>query len=165
MHATLVALAADEMKGRATFAPEIDQAVELLAKAYREAGIAPVGSDYRSPYSIVTGAKLVRPPALVIGKREIAADQFVPRTNSANGRVEGELVFVGYGMRAQAEGYDDLAGVEVKGRIAIVLAEAPSRPDLDELFAVVRTEIAAHETAMAPIRERNDAKAAAKQHA
>jgi peptidase M28-like protein len=163
MHATLVALAADEMKGRATFAPEIDQAVELLAKAYRDAGIAPVGSDYRSPYSIVTGAELVRPPALVLGKREIAADQFVPRTNSANGRVEGELVFVGYGM--QAKGYDDLAGVDVKGRIAIVLTEAPSRPDLDELFTVVRAEITAHETAMATIRERNDAKAAAKQHA
>ncbi|HWB75327.1 MAG TPA: M20/M25/M40 family metallo-hydrolase [Nannocystaceae bacterium] len=165
MYATLAALSDDAMKGRATFAPEIAQAIELLAKAYREAGIAPVGDDYRMPYTIVTGAEQVNPPTLQIGKQTIAPEQFVARNLSANGRAEGELVFVGYGMRAQGAtpSYDDLAGVDVKGRIAIVLTDAPGRPDLDELLAVMRTKLVAHETAMAPIRAKNDAKAAKRQ--
>ncbi len=168
LHATLAELAADDMKGRATFAPEIEQAIALLSAAYREAGIAAVGDDHRSKYVVVTGAEPVRPAELRIGGKSIAASEFTARSSSASGKVEAELVFVGYGVRSQGEGtpgYDDLAGVDVKGRIAVVLAETPGRPATDELFSMMRTRLTEHEARMLPLREKNDTKAAAKAQA
>ena len=41
--------------------------------------------------------------------------------------VRAPLVFVGFGVRAPELGHDDLAGVDLKGKIAVVLAKAPSR--------------------------------------
>lgn len=50
-------LAADEQRGRYTLAHEdIDRAASYLADAYREAGIAPVGTDYVVPYDVVAGS-------------------------------------------------------------------------------------------------------------
>jgi Peptidase family M28 len=171
MHAVLSTLSSDALQGRATFGDEIGKAAQLLADAYREAGIPAVGDDYRHGYTIVTGAKLVRPPQLELGLagrwRSISAEQFVARSNSANGKLEGELAFVGYAMRSnEAEGtpsYDDLAGVDLKGRVAVVLLESPGRPATDELFASLRARVSEHEARLAPLRERNDTKAAAKE--
>ena len=49
--------------------------------------------------------------------------------------VEGEVVFAGYGLDAPAQGFDDYAGLDVRGKIVAILSGAPAdRPD----------EIAAH---------------------
>jgi hypothetical protein len=47
--------------------------------------------------------------------------------------VEARLVFVGYGVTAPEYGYDDLAGVDLKGKIAVVLYGAPLS-DRDDFF-------------------------------
>jgi Zn-dependent M28 family amino/carboxypeptidase len=44
-----------------------------------------------------------------------------------NVSVTAPLVFVGFGVRAPELGYDDLAGVDLRGKIAVVLSKAPSR--------------------------------------
>lgn len=49
--------------------------------------------------------------------------------------VEGEVVFAGYGLDAPAHGFDDYAGLDVRGKIVAILSGVPAdRPD----------EIAAH---------------------
>src|ERR1700756_4007096 len=45
------------------------------------------------------------------------------RTESS---VEAEVVFVGDGVTAPEQGYDDYKGVEVKGKIVAMLPEAPN---------------------------------------
>lgn len=58
MVAVLRHLSSDELRGRYTLAPEdIDRAAGFLADAYREAGIAPVGADYRVAYDVVAGSR------------------------------------------------------------------------------------------------------------
>ena len=47
--------------------------------------------------------------------------------------VEAKLVFVGYGVTAPEYGYDDLAGVDLKGKIAVVFSSAPLS-DKDDFF-------------------------------
>ena len=44
-----------------------------------------------------------------------------------NVSVTAPLVFVGFGVRAPELGHDDLAGVDLRGKIAVVLSKAPSR--------------------------------------
>jgi hypothetical protein len=46
---------------------------------------------------------------------------------TTNASVTAPLVFVGFGVRAPELGYDDLAGVDLRGKIAVVLSKAPSR--------------------------------------
>ena len=56
--------------------------------------------------------------------RDIRLSNYSDRGEVANG---GELVFVGYGIHAPMYGWDDFAGVDLKGRIAVVL---PGEPNL-----------------------------------
>jgi hypothetical protein len=58
----------------------------------------------------------------------LASDLRTPNVN-----VEAPLVFVGYGVTAPEYGYDDLAGVDVKGKIAVVFSGAPLS-DRDDFF-------------------------------
>ena len=53
----------------------------------------------------------------------VAANAFT----TTNASVTAPLVFVGFGVRAPELGYDDLAGVDLRGKIAVVLSKAPSR--------------------------------------
>jgi Zn-dependent M28 family amino/carboxypeptidase len=49
--------------------------------------------------------------------------------------VEAPLVFVGYGVTAPERNYDDYAGVDVKGKIVVVLVDAPaSFPSSDRAY-------------------------------
>ncbi len=64
----------------------------------------------------------------------------------------GELVFVGYGVTAPEQGYDDYAGLDVKGKIAVMLVgEAPAAfpPAVRAYYSdhgVKRANAAAHGT-------------------
>jgi len=53
--------------------------------------------------------------------------------------VRAPLVFVGYGMTDQAMGYDDYAGLDVRGKIAVVLQGSPQGMD-SEIGAHLQSE-------------------------
>jgi Zn-dependent M28 family amino/carboxypeptidase len=72
------------------------------------------------------------------GKADVALrpdDDFVLSSDlrTANVDVEAPLVFAGYGVTAPEYGYDDLAGLDVQGKIAIVFSGAPLS-DRDDFF-------------------------------
>ena len=46
---------------------------------------------------------------------------------SSDTKAEGEVVFVGFGVSAPEFGYDDYAGIDVRGKIVAALYGAPSR--------------------------------------
>ncbi len=53
---------------------------------------------------------------------------FMPLSFSRNGVVEGEVVFIGYGLTVpgeMGEGYDSYAGIDVKDKIAVALRYVP----------------------------------------
>jgi hypothetical protein len=51
------------------------------------------------------------------------------------------------------DSYDDLAGLDLTGKIALVLAQAPNTPDLMTLFGAMQKLAEAFEAAAAPLRE------------
>jgi hypothetical protein len=167
MAALVTALADDQLGGRYTFAEaDIARAAEMLGQAYREGGLAPVGKGFRVDYPVITGVQETAPTTIAItradAKLDVPATAFVARSNSASGTVTGEVVFVGYAVRSRAEGdaksdvqagvkddaipaYDDLAGIDVKGKVALVLLETPGRPDGEAIFAALRARASAFE--------------------
>ena len=92
----------------------------------------PAGTkDYLQPFTVITGARLKPDTALAVsngtGRSDLGLNRdFVPFSFSASGRVEGTVVFAGYGATAPEFQYDDYAGLEVKDKIVLVMRYEPS---------------------------------------
>lgn len=157
-------LAADALGGRYTLAPDIRTSADWLAAQLKAAGVAPVGSSYTHDFSLVTGAKPTEPPELSVSKgeksTEIPPDAFAPSPSSASGEVEGEVVFVGYAARSIGDepAYDDLAGVDLEGKVALVLEHQPGAPDVRAFFGAMRERRKDYEAAAEPLRQAGDDK-------
>ena len=124
-------LADDSMRGRETGSPEHRRAAEYVAGAFQRAGLVPAGTDGwfqpvrfqvrriaegRSSLALVRGAKA---ESLNFGR-----DATINLRSSRAGKVDAPLVFIGYGVRSPEHGHDDLAGLDLKGKVAVVLAGA-----------------------------------------
>jgi len=48
---------------------------------------------------------------------------------AAPGTIEGPAVFAGYGIQEKSAGWDDFKGIDVKGKIVLVLSDAPGKDD------------------------------------
>jgi Zn-dependent M28 family amino/carboxypeptidase len=127
----VTALAHDSMRGRETGSPEHRKAAEYVASTFERAGLRPGGSEGwfqpvrfrvrrvnegRSSLSLVRGGKAER---LAFG-----SDATINLRGSTSGTVDAPLVFIGYGLVLPQQGYDDLEGLDLKGKVAVVLAGA-----------------------------------------
>jgi hypothetical protein len=166
MTADIAFLASDEMHGRHTLSPDLRRAAEFLAQRYTELGLAPVGPGFAVDFPLVVGARLEGSPTLTVhrGTKVVAAagPEFAALPQSASGEARGPLVFVGYAARSELEGdakapaYDDLAGVDLKGKIAVVLLEAPGRPDSMALLARLQADAKRFAEAARPLQDQKD---------
>lgn len=132
------ALAAPEMEGRGSGTPGADRAAAYIAAEFARAGLKPAGDGggYLQPFEVVTGVRLGPANALALeglpaplpGPPAVSRD-FIPLSFSAEGSVEGEVLFVGYGITAPDLGYDDYAGQEATGKVVLVMTHEPRERD------------------------------------
>jgi aminopeptidase YwaD len=126
------ALTAPAMEGRGAGSKGLTRAEHLIAKRYKSLGLEPAGThSYLQPFSLITGAQLKGKNTLAVlskdHKTELKAKQdFVPYSFSATGTARGAMVFAGYGVTADEVHYDDYAGLDVKGKIVVVLRYEPT---------------------------------------
>ncbi|MEO6445072.1 MAG: M28 family peptidase [Gemmatimonadaceae bacterium] len=128
----VTALSHDSMAGRQTGSAEHRKAAEYVARAFAGAGLAPAGTDgffqpvrflsrtvdeSKSSLSLVREGREER---LSLG--EDAA--FVLRAPMA-ASVDAPVVFAGYGLQLPEYGIDDLAGLDVKGKIVAYSTAMP----------------------------------------
>src|SRR5262249_34020020 len=64
----------------------------------------------------------------------LRGDDFMPFSFSATGKLAGAVVFAGYGITAPEYHYDDYAGLDVKGKIVLVLRHEPQESDPASVF-------------------------------
>jgi aminopeptidase YwaD len=117
--------------GRGAGTPGNAEAAEWLAARMREMHLVPGQPDgYLQPFDAPVKAVLKGDNALVLGKSARRVEQeWQPFTFSENGSASGELVWVGYGITATDLSYDDYAGLDVKGKVALVAAHFPRESD------------------------------------
>jgi hypothetical protein len=133
-------LASPELKGRATGSPELETAARFIADRYREFKIRPAdGKDYLQGFPVTTDAQLGPHNRFAFseGRRPtpLPAGGFVPLSFSSVGKFSGTVVFAGYGITAPEYHYDDYSGVDVKGKIVLVLRHEPQENDAKSVFA------------------------------
>ncbi len=126
-------MAAPEYMGRKTLTPGYEQIAEWAAQMFREWGLKPAGDNgtyfqavpirgERAGFAWATGV-----PQLTIEGREfyIKDNDFAVDVSSTPGAaVEGEIVFVGYGISAPAKGLDEYS-LDVRGKIVLALKGSP----------------------------------------
>jgi len=134
-------LADDLMEGREAGTRGYDLAANYVASQYAQLGLKPgvEGGKYlqRVPMLAfraagegafsVTGAD-GKATELKFGEDYLPAAQ----ANKADLSVSAPVVFVGYGVVAPNQGRDDYAGLDVKGKIVIILGGAPSAFQTEE---------------------------------
>ncbi|MBL8547006.1 MAG: M28 family peptidase [Hyphomonadaceae bacterium] len=123
-------LASDEYEGRSPGTHGEELTVAYISRAFAAAGLQPgVNGDWVQDVPLAT-AEVTNNPTLRVGSSAYAygADwvgwtkrQNAPRIDLSN----AELVFVGYGVTAPENNWDDFAGVDVRGKVIVMLINDP----------------------------------------
>jgi len=130
-------LASDDLKGRGNGTPELQRASEYIANQFRSLGLKPAGdnSTYFQNFQITTGTAYGGRNALSINNRKLAIDSdFEPLSISLPSQIDGPLVFAGYGITATDLQWDDYQGLNVKGKVVLVLRHEPQELDANSRF-------------------------------
>jgi len=129
-------LASDKLGGRRTGSAGANEAAKYISGEFERLGLRPGIAHYLQTFPYVSGVTLG--PGNVLstsnGPLKIRND-WVPVAYSANGKVSGEIVFAGYGLTAAELNYDDYAGLNATGKIAIVLQGTPDGDNPHGQFA------------------------------
>jgi len=135
-------LASDEMGGRDSLSPEGRIAAEYIAGFFHRAGLKPVGDrgTYFQNFPMVA-AHVDREHTYLratIGPttRDFAMgpDFTLGRQGNVDAAVRAPLVFAGYGIAAPEYAYDDFKGVDVRGKVVMVLTHEPQEHDAKSRF-------------------------------
>ncbi|MEZ6188639.1 MAG: M20/M25/M40 family metallo-hydrolase [Planctomycetota bacterium] len=123
-------LADDAREGREAATRGGRAAAAYIARRFAEVGLEPGAPNgtYWQPFEVSLGsARAAEGNALAVGDRLLQLDQdWRPLFYSSSGSARGELVFCGYGISAESDHrYDDLAGLELQGKLAVVLTGGP----------------------------------------
>jgi len=133
-------LASDALEGRYSGSPGARVAAEFIAGRFRDLGLKPQGEDgFMQHFSFIAGVKpgegnRLRLTAGGAARDAKLVDDFQPLAFSSSGSAAGEVVFVGYGIRAKDLNYDDYAGADVKGKVVLVLRFSPDGDDPASTF-------------------------------
>ncbi len=129
--AHLALLADDALEGRGTGRRGGEIAAKYLAAQFARIGLQPAGDDGTFYQRIPLIGRTARPALRVGGDSLEPVTDFVAYVVGSDSAadVSGEPVFVGYGIVAPEQQWDDYAGVDVRERIVLALAGTPADRD------------------------------------
>jgi aminopeptidase YwaD len=154
LRAHVQVLASDAYAGRMSTEEGGRLAAEYVAASFRRSGLAPkgVGGTWFQPFVVPLpvlgeGNRLV----VRLGETRRTCDlglQWNPVSVTASGEVDADLVFAGFGIAAK-DARDDYAGLDVKGKVVLVLRRAPTRELLRHAPLLAKLNAAAERGAAA----------------
>ena len=133
-------LASDALEGRMTGSEGAKRAATHIAAQFSELNLKPLSDEesYYQTFEFTAGRRIISEEnRFHIIRQSHGSEQvmefsveqdFQPLSFSRNGVVEGEVVFVGYGLSVPGElgeGYNAYAGLDVKDKIVVALRYVP----------------------------------------
>lgn len=136
-------LADDALEGREAGTAGYDTAAAYVAAQLEELGVAPAGTDGSYFQTVPLQRSYRVPEALSFGVTDTATGAeisfennvdhvVVGSTRAAESSVTAEAVFVGFGIVAPDLGRDDYAGLDVDGKIVVMLGGTPKGIQTEE---------------------------------
>lgn len=143
-------LSDDKMQGRAPATEGDEMAINYIIDQYKSIGLQPVAGSYKQEMNLVKFSKNVEKSSLkIMNGRKIFPINADTETGSnitfwsstlkdVDVIKNAEIVFAGYGVEAPEFGWDDFKGVDVKGKILLMLNNDPQLTndagELDEAY-------------------------------
>jgi Zn-dependent M28 family amino/carboxypeptidase len=130
-------LASDEFEGRAPGSRGEELTLEYLERRFREMGLEP-GNPDGTYFQEVPLVGITADPDMTLtlsrGERTVEAafgSDFVAWTKRMveSSSIDAEMVFVGYGVQAPEFDWDDFKGMDVSGKVLVVLVNDPPVSD------------------------------------
>jgi len=119
-------LSADSMEGRGLGTKGLDKAADYIEKELRAAKLEPAfGKSYRQKFPVKIGVSLGTNNNI----EGLKSDEWTPLGFSSPGTFSGPIAFVGYGIEAAPLNYRELEGIDLKGKVAVVLRYEPQERD------------------------------------
>ncbi len=147
-------LADDKLEGRNVGTPGFDKAVDYVEGQFRSIGLKPIGSaqggpagtaGFRQPVQLDSRVLIAAESRLALvrdGKEQplvIGQDASLTARGELDGSMEAPIVFVGYGLSIPEAGWDDFAGLDLKGKIAVYVNAFPPAKVSDNVKSHVNT--------------------------
>lgn len=130
-------LASNDFQGRKSGTPEYQRAAEYVAQRMAEYGLKPAGEngsffqtvDFKQwrHFGLPTRLEITSPVHRVYFAGR--GRDFHPNSGTGSGIAKGQLAFAGYGIVSEENGWDDYAGLDVKGKIVMILPGTPKPLD------------------------------------
>lgn len=124
-------LADDKLEGRGVGTKGIDDAADYIVKQFTEIGLKPGGEkgSFFQSFPMTLHRELTdRSRFEFVGddtKRKRDVD-FIPLSFSSDDAFEGDLVFCGYGIINPDRKFDDFEGINLEGKVALMLMGEPA---------------------------------------
>ncbi|MBL8005975.1 MAG: M20/M25/M40 family metallo-hydrolase [Ignavibacteria bacterium] len=133
-------LSSDQLTGRFPGTAGDSLTQSYIINEFKKYKLKPAGvNGYLQPFEMVTEMKLkgTNEFRLVSGgtEKSVAIEkEFMPLGFSGSGKAEGELLFVGYGISAPEQNYDDYKDkngneIDIEGKILVMMRYSPGQND------------------------------------
>ena len=136
MKADLTYLSSDELEGRGINTDGVNKAAEHIRNEFKKAGLksgTPDGS-YFQPFKYGRTYKVdPTKTRLAVGGRSLQlGKEYMPMATGGSAPFKGQLVFAGYGITAEGGQYDDYKGLDVAGKVVLVMRRTPRQDQNDD---------------------------------
>ena len=126
-------LAADDMEGRETGSAALRRAEAYVVQQLQANGLEPAGADgfyqpiaFESRQIVESASSLALLKEKQVEPLSFRDDAFFSTRVDLGSSVEAPLAFAGYGLSVPEKNYDDLAGLDLKGKVAVIISGAPA---------------------------------------
>ncbi len=139
IRATVKLLSDNSYEGRGTGQKGGDMAADWIAAQFKSYGLVPAGDNGTyfqniNFFGVTTDAKQTQFAFVPKSGAEIAlkyADDYVANdlSHAEKSEINAPIVYVGYGINAPEYNWDDYKGVDVKGKVLLMLVNEPTSDD------------------------------------
>jgi Zn-dependent M28 family amino/carboxypeptidase len=126
-------LADDNMEGRETGSAGLRKAEAYIVDQLKQAGVQPAGTDGYYQTAKFQSREIVEKDSNLALVRDgkvqpliLGEDAFFSTRVDLAPEVQAPLVFVGYGLSIPEKNYDDLSGLDLHGKVAVILNGSPA---------------------------------------
>lgn len=124
-------LSSDAMEGRGLNTKGLTKAADYIEAELKAAKLEPAfGKSYRQKFPVKVGVALGANNSI----EGLQSGEWTPLGFSSSGSFSGPIAFVGYGIEAAPLNYRELEGIDLKGKVAVMLRYEPQERDDKSVF-------------------------------
>ena len=126
-------LAADNMEGRETGSEGLRRASAYIVEQLKKDGLQPAGvNGFYQPVKLISRQIDESASSLAVVRNDskepltLGEDAFFSTRVQLAPEVNAPMVFVGYGLSIPEKSYDDYAGLDLKGKVVVMISGSPA---------------------------------------